>query len=235
MRQLFGDFCHDLGLPRIDMCREGGYAPMSVLPVHAGDAGRVMSEAMTEAQGQVFAEARTDPAAFTRLYRLHYDPIFRYCIHRVGSRAAAEDLTSSVFTKMLERFQRVTFTDERAVGSWLYAIATNLINAHYRRGRLWERFLENFRGHRPDAHWPTPEPGPLADERMAKLSAAIRGLKPRQQALITLRFFEGLDVSQISEALGGSASTVRSQISRALKKLRRRMGADWPGEVNEHV
>ena len=49
-------------------------------------------------------QARRDRAAFVQLYRRHYDVIFRYCAHRLFDRAAAEDVTSEVFLKMVENF-----------------------------------------------------------------------------------------------------------------------------------
>jgi RNA polymerase sigma factor (sigma-70 family) len=45
-------------------------------------------------------------------------------------------------------------------------------------------------------------------------------LKPRHQTIITLRFFENLKVTEIAEVLGSSPGTVRSQMARALAKLR---------------
>ena len=46
--------------------------------------------------------ARCDPAAFTTLYRRYVTPVYRYLYKWVGSPAEAEDLTSHVFTEMLE-------------------------------------------------------------------------------------------------------------------------------------
>ena len=51
-------------------------------------------------------QARRDPTAFAELYRKYYDPVFRYCVHRLFERSAAEDLTSSVFMKAVQGFCR---------------------------------------------------------------------------------------------------------------------------------
>jgi len=37
--------------------------------------------------------AATDPAALGLLYDIYYDGIFRYCLHRLGQRQVAEDVT----------------------------------------------------------------------------------------------------------------------------------------------
>ncbi len=202
-----------------------------------GDAADVTGEESTWPDGQLLIRARSDPAAFSRLYRRHYDGIFRYCLHRLFDRAAAEDATSAVFLRMLERLDRFSGDEELDLRNWLLAIATNLINDQCRRRRLWERFLK-LQGRPSAAHRQPPEHSPEADERLAHLQKAIRGLKPREQALITLRFFEDLDIQQIAQALGGSPATVRSQLSRALRRLRRRLEtpeSDSSTKVSNHV
>lgn len=42
-------------------------------------------------------EAKRDGAAFARLYRMHYERVFRYCSRRLFNRHVAEDVTSTVF------------------------------------------------------------------------------------------------------------------------------------------
>ena len=194
-------------------------------------------QAPTGRIAQVSGAGRVDVAGFSELYRRHYYRVFRYCMHRLFDRAAAEDATSSVFLKAVEGFSRFV-GDERDFRNWLYAIATNLLNSQCRRNRLWLRFLQ-LRGRslavrQQDAA----DDGDDFDQRLACLRAAMRELKPRQQALITLRFFEGLDAMEITQILGGSPATVRSQLSRALTTLRRRMrsaGLDAKREVLPNV
>jgi RNA polymerase sigma factor (sigma-70 family) len=62
-------------------------------------------------------------------------------------------------------------------------------------------------------------PADLVNERTALL-AALRQLPPRQREVIVLRYWADLTDTQIADALGCSPGTVRSQLSRALAKLR---------------
>jgi len=48
-------------------------------------------------------------------------------------------------------------------------------------------------------------------------------LKPRYQTIVTLRFFENLTLTEIAEVLGSNPGTIRSQLARALGKLRKRI------------
>jgi RNA polymerase sigma factor (sigma-70 family) len=72
-----------------------------------------------------------------------------------------------------------------------------------------------------------------SSERLALLREAILSLKPRHQAIITLRFFENLKLTEIAEVLGSSPGTVRSQLARALAKLRKVLATE-KSEVNEN-
>jgi RNA polymerase sigma factor (sigma-70 family) len=66
---------------------------------------------------------------------------------------------------------------------------------------------------------PVDSPADLIGERAALL-AALHQLPPRQRAVIVLRYWEDLTDAQIAATLGCSPGTVRSQLSRALAKLR---------------
>jgi RNA polymerase sigma-70 factor (ECF subfamily) len=169
---------------------------------------------------ELMMQAKSDPGAFSRLYFRHYDMIFSYCVHRLFNRQTAEDITSEVFLKMLENFQ--TFDgNERQFRNWLYKIATNTINEHIRkttrRGAImawvgqWSKKDNTDEDPHPDE----------SQQKAAVIKKAILTLKPEYQAIVTMRFFENLKLEEIAEVVGTSASTVRSQLSRALEKLRK--------------
>jgi len=172
--------------------------------------------------GQLIADARNEPTAFVQLYRRHYDAVFRYCLHRLFERHTAEDLTSQVFLKVVENFRRFK-GDEQQFRSWLYKIATNAVNEHLRkrayRSRLLKRAGEQVSSRAVDCQ----DTIDTSVKRLALLREAVLSLKPRYQTIITLRFFENLKLTEIAEVLASSPGTVRSQLSRALAKLRKKL------------
>ncbi|MHC4212833.1 MAG: RNA polymerase sigma factor, partial [Planctomycetota bacterium] len=102
---------------------------------------------ITANDAQLIAEARIDPEAFARLYRRHYEQVFRYCVHRLFNRQTAEDITSVVFLKTVENFGRFKGTEQQ-FRNWIFKIATNAINSHIRKtvrrnGLLLDRFRVN--------------------------------------------------------------------------------------------
>ena len=171
---------------------------------------------------QLKMEVCNDPAVFVQLYRRHYDAVFRYCLHRLFERQTAEDLTSQVFLKVVENFRRFK-GDEQQFRSWLYKIATNAVNNHLRKAARRKALVKvaRLQTNSQDVNYRDP-----SDEKLAVLKEAVLSLKPRYQTIITLRFFENFKLTEIAEVLGSSPGTVRSQLARALAKLRKKLTTD---------
>ena len=175
--------------------------------------------------------ARCDSRTFVQLYRCHYDAVFRYCAHRLFCRQLAEDVTSDVFLKVVENIRSFK-GDEKQFRCWLYRIATNAVNNHLRkaarRNRILKLACEQANSHVIDCE--------ESDEKLAVLKKAVFSLRPRYQTIIILRFFENLKLTEIAEVLGSSPGTVRSQLTRALAKLRKFMATQFTvkSEVNRN-
>jgi len=171
---------------------------------------------------QLIARAHSNPAAFVQLYRSHYDAVFRYCVHRLFERQAAEDVTSDVFLKVVENIHRFR-GNEQQFRCWLYRIATNAVNNYLRKTARRNRLLKVAR---EQADSQVADCGESA-EKLALLKEAVFVLKPRYQTIITLRFFENSKLTEIAEVLASSPGTVRSQLSRALAKLRKVLATEF--------
>jgi len=167
---------------------------------------------------QLIARACSDRTAFVQLYHSHYDAVFRYCAHRLFERQAAEDVTSDVFLKVVENIHRFR-GNEQQFRHWLYRIATNAVNNHLRKTTRRNHLLKVAS---EQANSQVADCGESA-EKLALLREAVFALKPRYQTIITLRFFENLKLTEIAEVLASSPGTVRSQLARALAKLRKKI------------
>jgi len=167
---------------------------------------------------ELIVKARTNYNAFSLLYRRHYDAVFRYCVHRLFDRHTAEDITSQVFLRVVEKFHRFE-GDEKQFRGWLFVIATNFINEHLRKAAVNKK-AENYLKENPQNH------NNDIEDKAAKLESlknAIHSLKPKYQTIITLHYFEKMKFDDIAETLGTSPATVRSQLSRGVEKLRKKM------------
>ncbi len=143
-------------------------------------------------------------------------------MHRLFERQIAEDVTSDVFLKVVENIHCFR-GNEHQFRNWLYRIATNAVNNYLRKTARRNRLLNVAR---EQTNSPVTDCGELAD-KLALLREAVFALKPRYQTIITLRFFENLKLTEISEVLGSSPGTIRSQLARALVKLRKVLATEF--------
>jgi len=158
-----------------------------------------------------------DPAAFAEIYDRHQPAVYRYIYYRVSDAATAEDLTSDVFVRLVEKIDRFTYRG-RPLLAWLYTIARNLVTDHHRRGGQatilpLDEQLATESGNLERAA----ERG-LAQRRLA---AALPHLTEDQRQVIILKFIEGLDNAEVAQMMGKPVGAVKSLQHRALAALRR--------------
>ncbi|TQS39865.1 sigma-70 family RNA polymerase sigma factor [Cryptosporangium phraense] len=164
-----------------------------------------------------------DTEAFARIYDRYFDTVYRYISYRIGSRSVAEDLTSEVWLRALRRIGSVTWQG-RDLGAWLVTIARNLIADHYKsaRARL-EVTTADMRDADDEDHGPEgrPEAEVLARLDNATLLEAVRRLNPEQQECITLRFLQGLSVTETAQIMGKNDGAIKALQYRAVRTLGR--------------
>jgi len=180
--------------------------------------------------------ARTDPQALGFLYDSYYDRVFRYCLHRLFVREVAADVTSSVFLSVATHIRDFEGTTEADFRHWLYAISTRQADAW---SRSTKRRDELLRAAAVSGRLKVADEGHCEMEQAVEWSwlyGAIAKLKPKHQALITLRFFEGVPYEQIADILHSKPASLRVMTVRILDKLRRLLRKSQPGKAgDEHV
>jgi RNA polymerase sigma-70 factor (ECF subfamily) len=162
------------------------------------------------------ARAVRDPRAFAPLYRRYVDPIYRYCALRLGSRAAAEDATSQVFTKALAALPNHRHASGGSFRSWLFAIAHNVVADHHRARRPTDAF--DLALHVADAA-PAPEEVAVANDTRDRVRALLTRLPADQRRILELRL-AGLSGAEVAAVLGRSPGAVKIAQVRAYARLR---------------
>lgn len=167
---------------------------------------------------------RTDRDAFAALYNFYYPRILGYCSRRLASHAVGEDLTSDVFLAAATKIDSFRGNSAGEFSQWLYTIATNRIHEYLRsferRRSLLEAAAMSQQVRSSETH------DNLDHLDMAAIYEALLTMKPRDQALISLRFMQDLPYEQIAAILNIKPGTVRVALGRALQKLRDQFGGD---------
>jgi RNA polymerase sigma-70 factor (sigma-E family) len=133
-----------------------------------------------------------------------------------GEVHAAEDLTQTTLAKVYLAWDRVSAA--QSVDAYARRMMVNEHTSMWRR--LW-RHRETLTD--TSAH-EVAISGTEYDGVSAALWDAVRGLPDRQRAVVVLRYYEQLSEKEAAEALGVSLGTIKSQSSRALDTLRKRLG-----------
>ncbi|WP_131741421.1 SigE family RNA polymerase sigma factor [Actinomadura roseirufa] len=150
-----------------------------------------------------------DRAGFTDYVTEHSDRMLRTAYLLTRDWARAEDLLQTALAKAWVAWGRI----QDDPSPYVYRILTN---THASWWRL------RWRGEVPTEHLPEIPSGDGAqavDDRAVMLDALGR-LSARQRAVVVLHYFEEMPVEQVADVLGCTASTVRTQMGRALVRLR---------------
>ena len=173
-----------------------------------GDVEPVVSDPLDElAAPDVISGGGEDFSAFVVS---RWPGLVRLAFGLTGDRWAAEDLAQATLARAYVAWRRVSRADDP--DAYLRRILVNTSNRRFRRRRVAEQ-----PGDPPETA--VEGPADLVGERTALL-AALRQLPPRQREAVVLRYWADLTDAQIAATLGCSPGTVRSQLSRALAKLR---------------
>ena len=175
-------------------------------------------------QDVLIEQACSDREAFARLYRMHYERVFRYCSRRLFNRHTAEDVTSTVFFRVMRTISTFEGNSD-GFRNWLYRIATNTVNDHLKTAKRRAETIRNAAQEYGHGHAFATESDKELQKKNFVVKQAILSLKPKYQTVITLRYFEKMKLIEIAEILGQNPATVRTQLARALSKLRKELRA----------
>lgn len=156
--------------------------------------------------------------AFGKLYHIYIEQIYRYVFYQVKDKMTAEDITSDVFVKALDKIKSCK-GKEATFSSWLYRIAYN-------------RTIDNFRMARKNLTIVAETVSDLGDPKQEvernlerqEIREAVSQLSQNQRQLIILKFIDGLDNREVGRIMGKSQVAVRLLQLRALTALRKNLG-----------
>ncbi|MEV4655219.1 SigE family RNA polymerase sigma factor [Micromonospora sp. NPDC049301] len=141
-----------------------------------------------------------------------------------GDWATAEDLLQTALTKTYLAWKRLGGIE--AVEPYARRVLVNTSTSWWRR---------RWHGERPTEVLPERAGVDEIERQLDRdlLWRHLRELPSRQRAVLVLRYYEDMSEAQTAAMLDISPGTVKSQASRALSTLRRRMGAAAPELVAE--
>ena len=166
----------------------------------------------------VLACQRKDRKAQRELYGLYAKPMYNVCLRMLRHAHDAEDTLQVAFVQIFSKIH--TFQFDASISAWIKRIVVNRCIDFLKKRRL---LTTDFDANRHDGVEPAGFADSDTDERprydVATIKRAMQKLSEGYRVVLSLYLFEGYDHEEISEILGISVGTSKSQYSRARRRL----------------
>lgn len=151
------------------------------------------------------------------LFERHHVKLYNYFLRLTRNNNNSEDLSQEVFFRILK--YRTTYRRESKFTTWMYKIGRNVHIDHLKKQKeelplddVWAE--ETAPGPRPDQKTET-------EQETVFLHKALSLLPPAKKEILVLSRFQEMKYSDISNVLGCSLASVKTQVHRAVKDLRK--------------
>ncbi|GGS09253.1 RNA polymerase sigma factor [Streptomyces aureoverticillatus] len=161
--------------------------------------------------------AAGDPATeFHAFFERHYAELSRLAHLLTGEYDGADDLAADALLALWHRWDRVRTAEHPA--AYARGVVANMARSHIRSTVRERRRITLFWSNRADE---TQDPDIPA---VIDVQEALRALPFRKRACVVLRHAFDLSEKDTANALGISVGTVKSQTSKGMAELQRRLG-----------
>lgn len=192
-----------------------------------------LGEGIQQAAFNCWETEQDSPEQFTRplidefedIYTTYRSRVWSLCLRMTGNPDEAEDLTQETFLRLFKKLD--TFRGESAFCTWLRRIAINVVLLRFQKAS-WRRetSMEEITGPDSDTGCPRQVEFGGTDSRLVgavdriNLQRALDQLPPGFKAVLILHDIEGYEHVEISELMGCSIGTSKSQLHKARLKMR---------------
>lgn len=154
---------------------------------------------------------------YLKAYDEHAEALYRHCYFRVYSKERAEELVQETFVKVWEYLQKGHEVEN--LRAFLYRVATNLIIDDSRKKK--ETRLDDILEDAPSLEPRTDGRHTIETALMHKTALEVmQELSDDYREVLTMRYVDDLDVSEIAETLGITPNNVSVRLNRATNALR---------------
>jgi len=182
---------------------------------------------LTDEKTLVEALKKGDRAAFEEIFHLYYKQIYSFCYSFLHQKEDAENITQDVFVKLwikrasLELWiKRASLDCEKSFSGFLLTMTRHLSLNHIRAAINRQILMQESLHDKPAVYNQVEEKVSYNEIKQA-LEQLTNQLPPRRKEIFLLSREEGLSHLEISKRLNISVHTVESQMTKALKFIRK--------------
>lgn len=142
--------------------------------------------------------------------------IFNYCNKCIRDRVEAEDITSTIFIKLWENKESLSFKDQEAERGYLILIAKRKCIDYLKGNKNRLHREEHFEFSKDEI-----KDSEIDTEVINYIHALIEKLPTQERTIFKLKYFEDKDVKEISQLLKLSRQTISNTLHHAITTLRK--------------
>lgn len=176
-----------------------------------------MTQYNTEIHREIIERSKKgDRKSQFELYKLYAKAMYNICMRMLNNKEEAEDMLQESFTEAFKKLE--TFRYESTFGAWLKRIVINKCINELKRKKTELVLVDDVHAIYDEANEETNEKD--IKYEVEKIRKAVEMLPDGYRVIFSLYLLEGYDHVEISEILGISESTSKSQFLRAKNKVR---------------
>ncbi|EHQ28745.1 RNA polymerase sigma factor [Mucilaginibacter paludis] len=162
-----------------------------------------------------------DDDAFREIYQRYDKPLYLYAYHKLGSKEEARDVIQDVFAWLLDHRENIDL--KTTLSGYLYQSVLHKVFNIFKHQKVLEKYANEEYTY---TDIESKETDYLIREKdiIAMVEKEIALMPPRMREIYTLRSKNYMTNKQIAEQLGIAEATVATQIKRAMKHLRVKLG-----------
>lgn len=163
-----------------------------------------------------------DSQAFRKLVEAHQQMVFRLAFRMLCNEDDARDITQETFIKVWKNLHK--YNTEMKFSTWLYAIATNICLDQLRKTKHKPYVQSNFENATELFISDENNEQTYINKQLSEvISGLSANLSSKQKIVFTLRDLEGLEIDEIIEITGLTASKIKSNLFLARQSIRKEM------------
>lgn len=161
----------------------------------------------------MLAVSNGDLQQLSVLFQRYNKMIYNYYLRKSGSIELSQDLTQTVFERILK--YKDTFKKDYNFKSWIYRIASNVYMDHFRDNKLKTSELKANMDRESSSVVDSTD-----NSQYSRILKAMKTLSDTDQEIIQLTKIENLKIKEVAKILDLSESAVKVKVHRSIKRLK---------------